>query len=149
MKYSEAKKRIKELSSKYDIDMSDGDFNLVYKGRFVSHTYVIGHCRYTVVCDEGVFSKLPFSDKVYMILSELAMTPLNERADKKKQYVKVFDGPLGFLNLDTATSFVSVLDSEEIDPVKTKFTDDEIESLKERNDIAIDWDKVKFEDASS
>lgn len=148
MKYTEAEKRIKELSNKYDIDMSDGDFNLVYNGN-TQDIYVCNSYRYEIsICDSyGTISRMPFSDKLYAILTELAMTPLNERVDKKKQYVKIFDGPLGFLNLDTVTNFVSVLDSEEIDPVKTKFTDNEIENLKKRDDVAIDWDKVKFEDA--
>ncbi|AUV60163.1 hypothetical protein [Lactobacillus phage Semele] len=151
MKYSEAKKQIKALSSKYDIDMGDGDFNLVYKGRFVSHTYVIGRCRYTVVCDEAVFSKLPFSNKVYMILSELAMTPLDERVGEDKYYIHVFKGHNGYLNIfkDMVTLDDKAVFSSKVEAngCKTKFLNSEISQLKQRNDIPLDWKKVTLEEA--
>jgi len=145
MKYTDAKKQIKALSSKYDIDMSDGDFNIIYKGRFVSHTYVIGHCRYAVICDEGVFSKLPFSNKLYMILSELAMTPLDERVEAKKYYVKVFNNEFGYLNVNILTGKVTADEKSETDSIKTKLTSKAIEHLKQREDIPLDWNKVKLE----
>lgn len=147
MKYSEAKKKIKALSSKYDIDMSDGDFNLVYKGRFVSHTYVIGRCRYAVVCEEGVFSKLPFSNKVYMILSELAMTPLEERVEDKKYFIHVFKGEDGYLNIiDDVINGIEITDNRSEAGFKTEFTSDEINQLKKRDDVPLDWDKVTLEE---
>ncbi len=147
MKYTDAKKQIEALSSKYDIDMSDGDFNIIYKRRFVSHTYVIGHCRYAVICDEECFHKLPFSNKLYMILAELAMTPLDERVEEKKYYVKVYDSGMGYLNINNFTGNMSVDDVSEVNGYKTKFTNKDIDELKKRGDIPLDWNKVTLEEA--
>jgi len=91
MKYSEAEKQIKALSDKYDISMYDGDINVLYNGKTdaicVSHYY-----EYELhVQNNRAFSKLPFSRKLYMVLAELAITPLDERVEEKKYYVKIFD----------------------------------------------------------
>ena len=147
MKYSEAEKQIKSLSSKYDIDMSDRDFNIVYKGNRCN-THVSGHYRYYLHVEDNVaFSKFPFSNKLYMILSELAMTPLDERVEEKKHYIKIFDNMFGYLNISTLTGKMGVHDWDEIGSIKTRFTDKEIEQFKHREDIPLDWKKVKLEDA--
>lgn len=146
MKYSEAEKQIKALSSKYDIDMGDRDFNIVYKGN-IRTTYVAGHYRYNLhVEDDRTFSKLPFSNKLFMILAELAITPLDERVEEKKYYVKVYDSVLGYLNINTFTGKMSMNDVSEGAGYKTKFTDKEIEQLKQRDDIPLDWNKINLED---
>ena len=147
MKYSEAEKRIKALSSKYDIDMGDKDFNIVYNGNSYG-IYVSGPYRYGIyVEDARTFSKLPFSDEIYTILAELAITPVDERVEEKKRYVKVQDGNLGYLNIINVTGRMTVDNSTETMGVKTRFTDKEIEELKQRDDIPLDWGKVHFEDA--
>ena len=81
-----------------------------------------------------------------MIMSELAMTPLYERVEKKRHYIKMFNNSDGFLNIDTDNGKMSVCDSEEFSPFKTKFTDKKIEELKARDDVAIDWDKAHILD---
>ena len=147
MKYSEAAKQIEELSSKYDIDMEDGDFNVLYNGKtyaaYVSYDYEYG----LHVENKRTFSKLPFSRKLYMILAELAITPLDERVEEKKYYVKIFDGELGYLNIDISTGNMTTDDVYETVTVKTEFTDKEIEQLKQRDDIPLDWNKVTLEEA--
>lgn len=148
MKYSKAEKQIKALSSKYYIDMGDGDFNIVYKGN-TSVAYVSGAYRYTVGIGGSYdkFSKLPFSNKLYMVMSELAMTPLDERLEEKKHYIKIFDNMFGYLNISTLTGKMGVHDWDEIGSIKTRFTDKEIEQFKHREDIPLDWKKIKLEDA--
>ena len=148
MKYSEAEKQIKELSSKYDIDMGDRDFNIVYKGN-IRTTYVAGHYRYNLhVEDDRTFSKLPLSNKLFMILAELAITPLDERVEEKKYYVKICGGSLGYyLNIKTSTNKMIVNSKDDASGFKTKFTDKEIEQLKQRDDIPLDWNKVTLEEA--
>ena len=123
MKYSEAKKQIKALSGKYDIDMGDRDFNIVYKGN-IRNTYVHGYCRYVLhVEDDRTFSKLPFCNKLYMILAELAITPLDERVEEKKYYVKVYDSLTGYLNINYFTGKMSVDSESEGKGCKTKSVD--------------------------
>lgn len=140
MKYIEAEKQIKELSSKYHINMTDGDFIVNYKYTLVA--WVKNDKRYSFYNDENIFKKLPFSNKLYMILSELAITPLDERVEVKKQYVKAFNNEFGYLNINILTGKVTVDDKRETDINKTKFTDKDIEQLKQREDIPLDWNKV-------
>ena len=148
MKYSEAEKQIKELSSEYKINMGDGDFNLIYKG-LVMGIFVKGHAQYAMtISDVKLLSKLPLSHKLYMILAELAATPLNMRKEEeKKHYVKIYDSVVGYLNIGVLTHKMSVDSKTNIDTMKTKFTDKDIEELKKRDDIPLDWNKVHFEDA--
>lgn len=147
MKYSEAEKQIKALSSKYDINMIDGDFNVVYNNNGNKHgIYISGYCEYNLhVGDTSTFSKLPFSNKLYMILAALASTPPEERAEENKHYVKVYNSRVGYLNINEATGKMTINDVFEGNSIKTKFTDKEIEQLKQRDDIPLDWNKVKLE----
>ncbi|MBU7447079.1 MULTISPECIES: hypothetical protein [Lactiplantibacillus] len=143
MKYSEAEKQIKALSSKYDIDMRGGDFDVAYNGR--THViYVSGDYEYGIyVGYPEMFSVIPSSNKLYMILSELAMTPLDERIGEKKYRVKAFEDYLN-LNVDTLRAFL--FGKSETEFCQTCFTLKEIEQLKQREDIPLDWDKVELEE---
>lgn len=147
MKYSEAEKQIKALSSKYDIDMNWGNFEVVYNGK--THIILVsGSCKYSLyVIGVNTFLSMPFSSKLYMIMAELAMTPLDEREEEKKYYVKVFDGLLGYLNIDISNGMMTAGSMGETDCFKTKFTNKAIEQLKHRDDIPLDWNKVILEDA--
>ena len=147
MKYSEAEKQIKELSSKYNIRMDDENFNVDYKNAIV--TRAIRSQRYLFINAADCFNKLPFSDKLYMIMAELAMTPLDERVEEKKYYVKVGDSISSYLNINTVTNkmLMMVGTAYETKFIKTKFTNKDIEELKQSDDIPLDWDKVCFEDA--
>lgn len=146
MKYSEAKETIKSLSSKYSIDMDDGDFNVTYKE---TKCYVSGNRQYIFRISDGEnFKKLPFSNKLYMILAKLAMTPLDERAEVKKYYVKAFNNEFGYLNINILTGKVTADNKSETDSNKTKFTSKAIKQLKRRDDVALDWNKVTLEEAN-
>ena len=146
MKYSEAEKQIKALSSKYEAKMGDGDFNVVYNGRECG-IYVSGSCEYSLYVNYPKnFFGMPFSKNLYMILAELAITPLDEREKVKKYYVKVFNNEFGYLNINILTGKVTADDMRESDANKTKFTDKAIEQLKQRDDIALDWDKANFDE---
>lgn len=145
MEYSEAKKQIEALSSKYSAykDTATDFFNVYYKNGEVA--YVSTEKPYfTRVWFEDRFKKLPFSNKLYMILSELSITPLDERVEENKYYVKAFQG---YLNIRVIDNRPSINTSYENYTVHTKFTDKEIKQLKQRNDIPLDWNKVIFEEA--
>lgn len=148
MKYSEAEKQIKALSDKYYIYMYDGDFNVAYKEN-KPIAYVGGNTRYkiNIFYTEEAFQKIPFSSKLYIILAELAVTPIDERVEAKKYYVKVFNNELGYLNINILTGKVTADEKSETDSIKTKLTSKTIEQLKQREDVALDWNKIHFEDA--
>ncbi|QLL37359.1 hypothetical protein [Lactiplantibacillus plantarum] len=73
---------------------------------------------------------------------------LDERVEEKKYYVKIFDGGLGYLNIDISTGNMTAGSVRETDFFKTKFTDKAIEQLKQRDDIPLDWNKVSFVEAN-
>lgn len=143
MKYSEAEKQIKALSSKYNFNMSDGDFIVNYKNMLVA--WVKNNKRYLLYNNENCFKKIPFSNKLYMILAELAMTPIDERKEDKKYFIHVFKGYDGYLNF--AGGKPELNDIHDSGIFKTKFTNKEIEELKQRDDVPLNWDKVTFEEA--
>lgn len=147
MKYSEATKAIEALSSRYSakLDKFASTFNVNYKNREV--VCVSNYERYVVtVWFKKYFKGLPFSNKLYMILAELASTPLEERAEENKHYVKVYDSRVGYLNINEATGKMTITNVFEGNSIKTKFTDKDIEQLKQRYDIPIDWNKVTLEE---
>lgn len=128
MKYSEAEKQIKALSSKYNFNMSDGDFIVNYKNMLVA--WVKNNKRYLLYNNENCFKKIPFSNKLYMILAELAMTPIDERSTKQRVKIKGLSLSTGdslYLNFDPIKGnyFVSHLNRF----FKNKFTDYEIDEL--------------------
>ncbi len=143
MKYSEAEKQIKALSSKYDIYMVGGDLTVYYKNIIVA--WVKNDERYLLYNDESCFKKMPFSNKLYMILAELAVTPIDEREEVKKYRVKAFED---YLNLNVNTSHAFLFDKTDTEYVKTNFTLKEIEQLKQRDDIPLDWNKVHLEETN-
>lgn len=144
MKYSEAKKQIEALSSKYTITMGDYDFNVKYKGD-IDVAYVEDCERYALtVYEEEVFERLPFNNKLYMILSELSMTPPEDRKDIKKYFIHVLKEDTGYLNIVGGT--IEIDDNYESTGFKTKFTNREIEELKQRDDVPLDWNKVTIEE---
>lgn len=146
MKYSEAEKQIKALSSKYNINTVDGYFIINYK--FMLVAWVKNDKRYLFYNDENIFKKLPFSNKLYMILAELAITPLDERAEKeKKYYIHVLKGENGYLNISISNGNITIDSLYETHILKTKFTNKAIEQLKQRDDIPLDWNKVILEQA--
>lgn len=141
MKYSEAKKQIKVLSSKYSLEIEDanGYFNVNYKGAEIA--FVNRNKRYECgVCNVSFFKQMPFSNKLYMILSELAMTPLEERKDETKYKVNVLNE---YLNIDENNKPL-LADDLNTDSYQTIFTLAEISKIKERKDIPLDWDKVNI-----
>lgn len=144
MKYSEAKKQIEALSSKYTITMGDYDFNVKYKGD-IDVAYVEDYKRYELfVYEEEVFGRLPFNNKLYMILSELSMTPPEDRKDIKKYFIHVLKEDTGYLNVIGGK--IEIDDNYESTGFKTKFTNREIEELKQRDDVPLDWNKVTIEE---
>jgi hypothetical protein len=66
------------------------------------------------------------------------------KALSSKYYIHVFEGNKGYLNIDDGKVIFDNKNEEH--GFKTKFTDKEIEQLKQRFDIPLDWNKVTFEE---
>jgi len=81
-------KEVKELSTKYDVEVTDGQVDVYYSRRkhakYPKYHQVLTvplQAQYTFSRRVGLddFEALPFSHKLYMLGAELAMTPLDER----------------------------------------------------------------------
>lgn len=86
-------------------------------------------------------------NNMLQLIIEYSTTPPDRREEQKKRYIMIYDSVIGYLNINILTNKMSVDSQYEKDNMKTKFTDKDIEDLKQREDIPLDWNKVKFEDA--
>ena len=73
------------------------------------------------------------------------------RASDKKYTVKVLKGDIAgiddsYLNVDYKANLVMLANKLDFQNWRASFTKKEIEELKNRDDIAIDWDKAKLEE---
>lgn len=69
---------------------------------------------------------------------------------KNKQHlqtytIQVLPGDHGYLNFDRQNGEITMQNSYLTPTIKTGFTKQEIDQLKQRDDLAIDWDKAKIE----
>lgn len=84
--------------------------------------------------------------KELSLIAEYYKTPLDERGSEKKYAVQVLPSEYGYLTLvgshgwQVSSSISGVWCAYGI--VKSRFTQAEIKKLKQRDDIAIDWDKA-------
>lgn len=91
MKYSEATELIKGLSKNYSINNSySDDFQLSYQSKLIAWVDKQEQFHFERVTDlDSEFDELPYSHRLWMILAELAMTPLDKRKDEHKWNVIV------------------------------------------------------------
>ena len=73
------------------------------------------------------------------------------QASDKKYAVRVLKGETAtidsrYLQVNYQTNQVAFADKYEIENWRASFTKKEIEELKKRDDIAVDWDKVELEE---
>lgn len=144
MKYSEAKQQIEAFSNNYGTAVGiTGDFNIYYKGKLVcwvsSAEYDTGNML------DLEFKKLPYANKLYTIMAELAITPYEDRENQNKYYVHALKGHSGYLCITPSNEVC--FSNKYIKFYKCDFTVSEIERLKKRDDIPLDWNKVHFEEA--
>ena len=100
MKYSEAIKAIQGLSKKYSINNDDKSiFEIDYKYKPIAWVGNLESFNFGRATSASEFSNMPYSHKLWMILSELAMTPLDKRKDEHKWNVIVGNDNSGVGNV--------------------------------------------------
>ena len=67
-----------------------------------------------------------------------------EKQSKLKYTIQLLPNKKGFLNCDSDGNFM-ISSDEAVFEYQTHFTKQEIEQLKQLDDLAIDWDKAKIE----
>ena len=138
MKYNEATKLIKGLSKEYSIDNNGKRyFEIIYKSKSIA--WVNKQERFNLGVADTLayeFDKLPYSHKLWMILSELAMTPLDKRKDGHKWNVIIGNDDKGELsiiawqkNFTGHEYALSFNDSDDLTDDEVIFTNEEFSDL--------------------
>ena len=87
-------------------------------------------------------------DREYLstLIEGFLHTPVRERFPESKYTVQVLaDYDESFLNVGKDDGFAFFKDEVEAGSVQTQFTQAEIDELKQRDDLAIDWNKAIIE----
>lgn len=86
----------------------------------------------------------PFSMRELLnSIAELENTSVKERFPEKKYTIQVIANcASAYLNCNKEDNHMTFCDDIETDYIKTRFTQSEIDELKQRDDFAIDWDKA-------
>ena len=95
-----------------------------------------------------IVSTIPSTCRIEMnhdILEDLREALGLDKNGERKYTVKVSKSDFGYLNLDTDDGDVTISNLCEGAGYKTKFTQAEINELKQRDDVAIDWNKAKID----
>lgn len=80
---------------------------------------------------------------LFNLLRELEETPIKNRFSEKKYTIQVIANyDSAYLNCHKEDNRMTFCDDIETDHVKTRFTKSEIDELKQRDDLAIDWNKA-------
>ena len=92
------------------------------------------------------------SDDLFDAIVSYAKTPISERKSVIRKRVKVVStDENSYLHVDVFSwgqrAYLGRLVDEDLTSVIDDFSPEQIEQLKSRDDIAVDWDKVCFEDA--
>lgn len=93
------------------------------------------------------------SDDLFDTIVAYAKTPISERKSITRKRVKVVStDENSYLHVDVFSwgqrAYLGRLVDEDLTSVIDDFTPEQIEQLKSRDDIAIDWNKVKLEEAN-
>ena len=96
------------------------------------------------------FSRLPFinQQEYYRVIFEYLMTPIEERKDENKYYLKQIglSDFRSFLNYGKSSKTYTVESAEESDIFKTQFTQEEIDEMPECYTHPAVWEQVEVED---
>jgi len=89
---TELKKEIMKLSDNYSFAETTSSITgpkllVSYKGNTVLRIYKAIQYRYEVTIEQSDFYRLPFSNKLWMLVAEFAMTPVDKRFKENKYNV--------------------------------------------------------------
>ena len=151
MKYSEANEKVKRIDSRLSFTTGEGNnawhttgVELRYNGKVIA---LIFDSEDVMNDKKDLFRimdiEIEIKYKVIKLLIELHETPVEEREDEKKYYIKVIsdDGGL-YLNYVKEEKNFTLSTRNEIATHQTQFTKQEVNSWLKATTLAIDWDKA-------
>lgn len=90
-------------------------------------------------------------EKLYNLIDEYVRTPLNERREEKKYYLRfaplVDNGCFSYLNYTSPLSCLKLSDRSQVPMHKTQFTQKEIDEIKEKFKVTLsDFEQIPVEE---
>ena len=127
------------------MELSEEQLNEIYADKRNRHlSLFLGACEREMVNDEWgrplSMSHQYLSDQEVLYLVDW----WKKKQSEQKYTIQLIPNKEGFLNRDSDGDFM-VYSDEAVFEYQTHFTKQEIEQLKQRDDLAIDWDKAKIE----
>lgn len=148
-----------KMSEKYDDFEIVEHFNrlvLKFKGEILAHFRDWDADRYYMECGPN-YTEWALSNGILLEFYKEGRKLLKKLI--KKYRIRVLKGKStvsdrsyfdrSYLNVNYRLNLVSVEDGEDFGEWRASFTKKEIEELKKRDDIAIDWDKVELEEVNN
>lgn len=135
---------VKDIDLFFGVDSDDGDLNLRIKDSIIGYfqkfnvdKFYIATCsreESVMIIESSIIKK--FYDKAVEILKK----------NEKKYTIQILGGRFGYLNFYKEENIYMIDDISVSKGFKHKFTQSEIKALKQRDDIAIDWNKAIIEE---
>lgn len=98
----------------------------------------------------GAFDNLPFEkqQEYYKVIFEYLSTPIEERKEEKKYYLKLkgLERPYNILNFNERTQSYRILTDDKYFGYKTQFTQSEIDDMPECYTHPAVWEQIEVED---
>lgn len=153
MKYKEFKDKINKIANDYNLNLEvTRDMNNIYVkvGDFVCAT-VSTVKRFFMSIDPGaLYFNVEARQEIFEALYELSKTPIEERQDVKKYYLKhrfLEDGSRSYLNSDYRFQELYLNGSDQFEEIQTQFTQEEIDEIKEKYKTTLDdFEQIEVEE---
>ncbi len=154
MKIKEFKKEITDIGAKYNLDLevTENNFDFYIKSGTRPLASVSKSTTYLVIAGYAMYEKLEerLRRDLLSVMYELASTPIDEREDEKKFYLKhrflEIDG-CNYLNYDYGFQDLNLNDKIQFDEIQTQFTQKKIEEIKEKYNTDLkDFEIIEVEE---
>lgn len=153
MKYKEFKDKINKIANDYNLNLEvTRDMNNIYVkvGDLLCAT-VSTVKRFFMSIDPGaLYFNVEARQEIFEALYELSKTPIEERQDVKKYYLKhrfLEDGSRSYLNSDYRFQELYLNGSDQFEEIQTQFTQEEIDEIKEKYKTTLDdFEQIEVED---
>lgn len=137
----------------YKVSVGDCETQVLIKTGIVSQNKVAAINEKEQNKVDMAFTGIGASDEAFKLIMKYANTPVDKRKEEKKYYIKMFKHANdSYLHIMVGGAYekpkLDTLYSEDLITYRITFNTEQIEQLKQREDIAVDWDRVMLEEAN-
>ncbi|MDU3456645.1 MAG: hypothetical protein E7F47_01920 [Peptoniphilus harei] len=153
MKYKEFKDKINKIANDYNLNLEvTRDMNNIYVKVGDSLCATVSTVKqFFMSIDPGaLYFNVEARREIFEALYELSKTPIGERQDVKKYYLKhrfLEDGSRSYLNSDYRFQELYLNGSDQFKEIQTQFTQEEIDEIKEKYKTTLDdFEQIEVEE---